>query len=377
MYNFAENNTIESMNYGFIISGTIGKEYDWWTGQKGTTVKAVKDFLDANKGKEVDIAISSPGGYVAEGLTILQYIKDHGNVNCHIMGMSASIATVLAMGAKTVTMASGSLMLIHQASSLVNEWQSANKDELDAIIAKWQKERKDLDTIDKVIASVYAERNKHTVEECLEKMKEAAWLTPDDALEFGLIDSIRRDEEDAKRSATVVRNFANSFYVVNGKMGLPPMPQIADANGEPTEGFIEKTVNRLKSIFQSSKNTANKTITTMKNFVALCGLLVLNAIEFIDGKVSFTEDQVKKIDGELLRLQNAVTTAEDAKKQSDTALANLQKQLQTAQNDLAAANAQIENLKKGPGAPKVEEPAHQEETPMSAQDMYNSIKDYL
>lgn len=363
------------MNYGFIISGTIGKDYDWWSGTKGTTSKAVKDYLDAHKDEEVDIAISSPGGYVSDGLTIGQYIKDHGKVNCHIMGMSASIATVLAMGAKTVTMAVGSLMLIHQASTVVDEWTSANKDELDSIIAKWKKECKDLDTIDKVIASVYSAKNGKTIEENLEKMKAAAWLTPEEALEWGLIDSIRTDEDDRKKCATLVKNFANN---INTRMGLPPFPQIADANGEPTEGFIEKTVAKLKSFFAQSSTTASTVTTTMKKtFVALAALLAVDAIKLEDGKTTFTEEQVKKVDEELSRLQNAVKDAEDGKKSSDNALADVQKQLDKANADLKAANDQVANLKNSPAAPKVEDPAHEQDDAPSASEMYNSIKDFI
>lgn len=361
------------MNYGFIISGTIGKEYDWWTGTKGTTAKAVKDYLDAHKDEVVDIAISSPGGYVSDGLTIGQYIKDHGKVNCHIMGMSASIATVLAMGASKVTMAVGSLMLIHQASTVVSEWTSANKDELDNIIAQWQKERKDLDTIDKVIASVYSAKNGKTLEENLEKMKAAAWLTPEEALEFGLIDEIRNDADDVKKSATLVKNFANS---VNSRMGLPPFPQIVDESGEPTASFIEKTVNKLKSFFASTP--AQNISKNMKTFVNICALLALTAMDVIDGKVSLTEEQATKVDSEIKRLQDALKTAEDGKKASDDAKADLQKLLDKAKADLVAANEQVKNLQKSSGADTVNGPAHEEQDDEpSATDMFNSIKDLI
>lgn len=144
------------MEYQFIISGEIGVAYDWWTGQKGTTTKEVRDFLAAHKDEEVHIAVSSPGGYVDAGLEIYQLVKDHGKVHMHILGMTASAATFLTMGAQSVDMVDGSLMLIHNASTAVMEWQSANKKQLDEIIAKYQKEREDLNTIDKVIASLYA-----------------------------------------------------------------------------------------------------------------------------------------------------------------------------------------------------------------------------
>ena len=182
------------MEYQFIISGEIGVAFDWWTGQRGTTAKMVKNFLDNHKDEEVHIAVCSPGGYVDEGLQIYQHIKNHGKVHCHIIGMTASAATFLTMGAKEVDMVDGSLMMIHNVSTRVTVWQAANKEQLDLIIAEMQKERKDLDTIDKVIASLYAKRNGKSIDECQGLMKEAAWLSPQDALDFGLIDHIVEDD---------------------------------------------------------------------------------------------------------------------------------------------------------------------------------------
>ena len=109
------------MEYQFVISGQIGVGYDWWTGQSGTTAKAVRAFLDQHKGQEVHVAVSSPGGDVAQGLEMYDAIKNHGGVCIHIVGMTASAATFLCMGAKSIDMVDGSLMLIHNASMVVDE----------------------------------------------------------------------------------------------------------------------------------------------------------------------------------------------------------------------------------------------------------------
>ena len=121
--------------------------------------------------------------------------------------MTASAATFLCMGAKSVDMVDGSLILIHNASTLVAEWTAANKGQLDQIIAKYQKERQDLDTIDKVIASLYSNRCGKKVEDCLAKMDKAAWLTAQDALDFGIIDEIRKDDSCKKKKCAVCRHF--------------------------------------------------------------------------------------------------------------------------------------------------------------------------
>lgn len=39
------------MKYDYYITGVIGEEYDWWTGERGTTASMVKEFLDEHKGK--------------------------------------------------------------------------------------------------------------------------------------------------------------------------------------------------------------------------------------------------------------------------------------------------------------------------------------
>ena len=240
------------MKYGMMICGTIGAGYDWWSGTYGTRSKDVKAYLDAHPDEEVDIAVSSPGGYVDEGLTIYQLIKDHGHVNVHIMGMTASIATVLCMGAKHVDMSVGSTMLIHNASTGVAVWESANKQKLDELIKQWQKQRDDLDTIDKVIASVYAKRSGKTSEEMLKQMGKENWLSPEQALELGLVDEIRDlDDEDKKRQTNLSKRFTNAFC---SNLGLPPLPG-ATAD-EPSKTFLEKVAASLRDMFKNNLKSA-------------------------------------------------------------------------------------------------------------------------
>ena len=237
------------MKYGMMICGTIGAGYDWWTGTYGTRSKDVKNYLDSHSDEEVDIAVSSPGGFVDEGLTIYQLIKDHGKVNVHVLGMTASIATVLCMGAKHVTMSVGSTMLIHNASTGVTVWESANKEKLDQLIAKFQKQRDDLDTIDKVIASVYAQRCGKTSEEIVTQMNKGSWMTPEMALEMGLIDEIRDlDEEDSKRQTNLAKRFTNSYCQ---NLGLPPIK--GDSDEKPSKNFMTQVIDGVREFFNNNK----------------------------------------------------------------------------------------------------------------------------
>ena len=335
------------MEYQFIISGEIGVAFDWWTGQRGTTANQVKNFLDAHKDEDVHIAVCSPGGYVDAGLQIYQHIKNHGRVHCHIIGMTASAATFLTMGAKEVDMVDGSLMLIHNVSTEVWEWQMANKEQLDQLIAFFQKERKDLDTIDRVIASLYAKKNGKSVEDCMTKMTAAAWLSPQDALDFGLIDRIVDDEDVKKKSNRLRTTFTNSIFK---DFGLPSLPAdttdglsaVVDQEGNPAEGFMQKATAWMQKRFP--KLFAEESTNPMKKvFTCLCALLAVQDFEVTDGKITITEENAGKIEGQLDQLGKDLQAAKDAQ-------ADLQTKLDQALQDVKDRDTQIANLKKAPGA---------------------------
>ena len=364
------------MEYQFIISGPIGVAYDWWSGQRGTTAKEVRDFLNENKDKEVDIAVSSPGGYVDAGLEIYQYIKDHGKVHMHIIGMTASAATFLTMGAASVDMVDGSLMLIHNASTSVVEWQSANKKQLDAIIAKYQKERDDLDTIDKVIASLYARKCGKPLKDCLEKMDYAAWLSPQDALEFGLIDEIR-DVDDKKRKCNSI---CKSFTNIVKDYGLPPLPNNFGEDA-PTHSSLGKSAQKLWDRFRNK--TAQKQINMIKIFVNVMGLLAITDGFKPDekGNVALTQEQLEKVDDRLGSLADEVNSLTEARDNAVQLKDELSEKLKKAQDDLAAANKQIENLKSSPGANDTSKAGTQTaaddetESHNRAVELFNSVKE--
>jgi ATP-dependent protease ClpP protease subunit len=371
------------MEYQFIISGEIGVAFDWWTGQRGTTANQVKNFLDAHKDEDVHIAVCSPGGYVDAGLQIYQHIKNHGRVHCHIIGMTASAATFLTMGAKEVDMVDGSLMLIHNVSTQVLEWQMANKEQLDQIIAAFQKERKDLDTIDRVIASLYAKKNGKSVEDCMTKMTAANWLSPQDALDFGLIDHIVEDEDVKKKSNRLRTTFTNSIFK---DFGLPSLPAdtteglsaVVDQEGNPAEGFMQKATAWMQKRFP--KLFAEESTNPMKKvFTCLCALLAVQDFDVTDGKISLTEEQTGKIEGQLAQLDKNVQDALAAKKVAEDAQTDLQNKLNKALQDVQERDQQIANLKKAPGAEdKVPAGEHVDEGAgeFTAQSMLNEIKDF-
>lgn len=327
-----------------MICGTIGAGYDWWSDTYGTRSKDVKAYLDAHQDEEVDIAVSSPGGYVDEGLTIYQLIKDHGHVNVHILGMTASIATVLCMGAKHVDMSVGSTMLIHNASTGVAVWESANKAKLDELIKDWQKQRDGLDTIDKVIASVYAQKSGKTSDEILAQMEKGSWLSPQQALEMGLVDEVRDlDEEDKKRQTNLAKRFTNAFC---SNLGLPPLPG-ATANDEPSKTFLEKVAASLRDMFKNNTQISNM----KKKFLNLQTLLNRKEdFEVNDEKITLTDAEMQKIEDALAQKQKDLDDKSAELDKASQEVKDLKAKVEQKDKDIQDKNKEIKDLKGAPGS---------------------------
>lgn len=346
--------------YDLYLTGTVG---GW-----GITADYVKYVLDKKKDQPVDVAICSLGGYVDTGLQIYELFKNHGQVTCHFLGMSASAATFMAMGAKTVKMSKNALILIHNGMSEVWEWGMMNKEQIDELVKRLQFTRSQLSTIDDVIAQIYADKSGKTLDEVREKMKVAAWIKAADAKTFGLVDEIADAE-------TMPANIANVSNTLIKDMGLPALPKgFNPETGEenPTASVLQKVVEMLIGLIPGTSTARTQDKMKITVFMTLAALLaVKDGFEADEqGKVSLNQDQLKKIDDEL-KSQN------DACKQASDTIKAQKAKIEKLTNDLAARDAQIEILKGAP-AGKSEEMVDGAETNLNAAtELFNTIKDAL
>ena len=214
------------------------------------------------------------------------------------------------------------------------------------------------------------------------KMTAANWLSPQDALDFGLIDHIVDDEDVKKKSNRLRTTFTNSIFK---DFGLPSLPAdtteglsaVVDQEGNPAEGFLQKVTagikKRLPKLF-----TDDITNPMTKVFACLCALIGVQNFEVVDGKITLTEEQTGKIEGRLDQLGKDLQAAKDAEKAAKDAQADIQAKLDKALQDLRERDQQIANLKKAPGAEdKVPAGEHVDEGAgeITAQSMLNEIKD--
>lgn len=218
--------TDRKMTYNLSIDGYIGP----W----GYTDAYVRETLEACSGKPVDVKIASLGGDVGEALAMRRSFADHGDVTAHICGMTASAATIVALGAKRVLMDADALFLVHKCSSPVFLFDYFNADEMAEIISSIGKDKRDNETIDRVISTIYGKRTGKSVEDVLALMKEERWLTAQEALEFGFIDGIEEIGEGVEIT-DAVRTKVNAIGLT-----LKGLPQPAEAPIEKPKTLLGK-----------------------------------------------------------------------------------------------------------------------------------------
>lgn len=157
------------------VSGYI-TAFPWYDDE--VSAKNVRDALTAAGGKPVRVHINSGGGDYFEGQEIAAAIRDYaGSTYAAVDGLAASAASVVAIAADTVGMRTGSMLMIHEASSFAY----GNAADMLAAAAM-------LDAVSAEIAELYAEHTGAEPAAMRELMLAETWMGPARALELGFID---------------------------------------------------------------------------------------------------------------------------------------------------------------------------------------------
>lgn len=323
-----------------ILSGTIG-----WT----LPADYVRQFLASRKGSPVTIQICSLGGFVPDALEIYQAIREHGEVTCHFVGMSASAATFLAMSARHVLAARNSLLLIHNASVEADIYGCFNKEQLDGLAASLNFERSQLATIDDLIAKIYADRHGKAPADLLAAMKRGAWLTPEQALALGIIDTVG-DEVETPPAAKPTNSLLSH-------LALPHLPQqetspLAQLWEKVKRAFAEEagssTLPNLKPRDLTPHNLKPQNLTPMNkkpiNFAALHNEEEELTVEKLTEQYAPEELAQMLIEAAAANaeLQQKLADAEAAIEELKKQLAASEQQTEEARKEAEAAQAELE-----------------------------------
>lgn len=176
------------------LAGVVVTEDDrlWydWSGQDCISAKGVSELLKEADGEDITINLNSEGGSVFAGNEIYSMLKQYtGKVVVNINGLSASIASVLMLGADEINMSPSASIMIHKASGGA---MGTTEDMQKAINA--------LTSIEKTIISLYHKKTGLNKDKLAKMMLEETWFTAEEALELGFVDNIV-DEPDYSQTA--------------------------------------------------------------------------------------------------------------------------------------------------------------------------------
>ena len=312
-------------------------DIDGQIGPYGYSKQYVRQALEAYKGKPVNVRVNSLGGSLDDALDIAARFNEHGDVTVYMFGYCASAATVLALGAKKTVIDENAFYLVHKVMNWVDIWDTLNADQLQDLIDELEKNKRDNEKMDLVLAKMYAKKSGHTANEIMAVLKEAAWLTADEAKNWGFVDEIGTG---LKYAPAAIENKLNAF-------GLP----------------LPKPREKKQSVIDSIKNMFNNKFTAMlTNYLNLNALLKVEGFEERENSVSMTAEQLTAIDNEL---KANVAEIESLKADNEAK----ENQIKELQEKVAA----LENL---PG----DETKHVEpevDNAVSAASMYENIKNLI
>lgn len=171
----------------------------------GLTAQAFEQELSNLKASRIDLRLNSRGGDVFDGIAIHGALARHpAYVHVTVDGVAASIASVIAMAGDRITMARGSMLMMHEGfTAMVGNAEVMTKT------------AKLLNTTSDQIAGFYAARAGGSVAEWRMRMKAETWYSAEEAVAAGLAD-------DVTPAATAVRNRMDlSVFNYAGRQAAP------------------------------------------------------------------------------------------------------------------------------------------------------------
>ena len=202
-YRFTKN---EAGNSELILEGVIASE-SWYDDE--VSPKQFREELAQHSG-DITVRINSPGGDVFAGMQIYNMLKDReNNVTVVVDALAASAASSIAMAGDKIIMNTGSMMMIHKASTIA--W--GNEDEMLEVIEMLKK-------VDESIISLYVARTGKSSDEIKELLASETWMTADEAVEMGFADEAIAGKT---KLSDIVKNALNFTQEVQNAAMQPAM----------------------------------------------------------------------------------------------------------------------------------------------------------
>lgn len=204
--------------------------------------KSLKAFLDTLSADDVaEIEINSPGGSVIQGVEMANAIKNcKAKIIAHVVGIAASMASVIACACDEIEMEEASFMMIHDPWG----YTEGNAEEM-------RKQASVLDQMKAIIMSFYRGKFKgRTEEEISALMSDETWYTGAECKENGLDCTVIAS--DVRAAASIVgHKFAK---IPDGAKKYLDSKELTDEG----RAEIEAARNKAKAEIAAESSTQNK-----------------------------------------------------------------------------------------------------------------------
>jgi ATP-dependent Clp protease protease subunit len=146
----------------------------------------------------IELHLNSPGGDAFAGVAIYNLLKACSKpVNVIVDGLAASAASIVAMDGDTITMRTGSVMMIHEALSMA----FGNATDM-------RKTADTLDTVTSGIADLYVARQDNDKQTVLDMQNAETWMNAQEAVDKGFATSLSKDN--AVKNSFDLKMFKNT-----------------------------------------------------------------------------------------------------------------------------------------------------------------------
>ena len=218
-------------------------EFDWETWDYKESETSAKYFAgklgEIPDGQTIELHINSNGGSAKEGVAIYNLLKQKQSHKIGIVdGVAHSVAFLVLQACDERKMCLGTTALIH------NMWMycAGNATQL-------RKFADDLDAMMEANRQVFLERATITEDELKTLMEQETYLTPDKALEYGLIDSIEgKREAEPEKTEELMQKLSDLRREMNSQQSF--REQIAKLKQSVT---TEPEENKILKLFGGKK----------------------------------------------------------------------------------------------------------------------------
>lgn len=192
---------------------------------EGTTARRFRDALQSARGP-VTVAINSGGGSVTDGMAMFNALRTYkGHSVARVDGIAASMATIVALGARRVAMADNGWWMVH------NPWgiMAGEADDM-------RRQADVMEQIGKTMMDTYVAKTGLPEADIKAMMDAETWLTAEEAKEKGFIDEIYPAEGQAFAMAPgcgrLVEKFTRTPDQLREQMKVPASGQSIEQRAE-------------------------------------------------------------------------------------------------------------------------------------------------